>query len=867
MDDLQDKKKYESEIYQNWIDQGCFKPSYNFDKNFSICIPPPNVTGSLHMGHALNNTIQDILVRYHRMNGFNTLWQPGTDHAGIATQMVVERNLEKENIFRKDLSREEFIEKIWEWKEYSGSTIINQLKRLGSSCDWSRERFTMDEGLSAAVRKVFVSLYKEGLIYKGQSLVNWDTKFKTAISDLEVVPTDVSTQIYYIKYPASNGSSITVATVRPETIFGDTAIAVNPSDERYQSMKDVTFTIPLTNRSIPLIFDDYSDPEMGSGAVKITPAHDFNDFEVGKRHNLELLNILNDDGSLNENCPAEYQGMDRFDARKQVVKSLKENGFIEKIEDYKTTIPYGDRSNTIVEPYLTHQWFCNAEELAKQAMKVVNDGETKFFPQNWEKTYFQWMENIRPWCISRQIWWGHQIPVWYGPDGKEFCAETEEEARDQAIDYYKADKIILKRDQDVLDTWFSSALWPFSTLGWPEKEKTLENFYPNSVLVTGFDIIFFWVARMMMMGNKFMSQTPFHTVYVHALVRDEKGQKMSKSKGNVIDPLEIIDKYGADTLRFTLTSLNTPGRDVRLSEQRIAGYRNFVTKITNAYKFAEFKKIYPLKDDPNQLVPKHIFNQWIINEFQNLYKNVQLNYQNYYFHEVANQLYHFTWHSFCDWYIELSKNLLDSDEYREETTYTFHLIFNSLLQLLHPIIPFITEKLWSYNNQNILMTNQWNYQDIKIDNQSIESANNFIEFIEEYRSIEKLFDIKKEHDVLIYSSSENLQKLFLGNQEVFEFLTRKKLSLKSLTNGVSLPFKNFDYEIETDQINKDKIIKKLSENSENLKKEKIDIDKNLNNQNFVDRAPKDLIEQNKNRQNAISLELSKIDSILSNLNG
>ena len=867
MDDLQDKKKYESEIYQNWIDQGCFKPSYNFDKNFSICIPPPNVTGSLHMGHALNNTIQDILVRYHRMNGFNTLWQPGTDHAGIATQMVVERNLEKENIFRKDLSREEFIEKIWEWREYSGSTIINQLKRLGSSCDWSRERFTMDEGLSAAVRKVFVSLYKEGLIYKGQSLVNWDTKFKTAISDLEVVPTDVSTQIYYIKYPASNGSSITVATVRPETIFGDTAIAVNPSDERYQSMKDVTFTIPLTNRSIPLIFDDYSDPEMGSGAVKITPAHDFNDFEVGKRHNLELLNILNDDGSLNENCPAEYQGMDRFDARKQVVKSLKENGFIEKIEDYKTTIPYGDRSNTIVEPYLTHQWFCNAEELAKQAMKVVNDGETKFFPQNWEKTYFQWMENIRPWCISRQIWWGHQIPVWYGPDGKEFCAETEEEARDQAIDYYKADKIILKRDQDVLDTWFSSALWPFSTLGWPEKEKTLENFYPNSVLVTGFDIIFFWVARMMMMGNKFMSQTPFHTVYVHALVRDEKGQKMSKSKGNVIDPLEIIDKYGADTLRFTLTSLNTPGRDVRLSEQRIAGYRNFVTKITNAYKFAEFKKIYPLKDDPNQLVPKHIFNQWIINEFQNLYKNVQLNYQNYYFHEVANQLYHFTWHSFCDWYIELSKNLLDSDEYREETTYTFHLIFNSLLQLLHPIIPFITEKLWSYNNQNILMTNQWNYQDIKIDNQSIESANNFIEFIEEYRSIEKLFDIKKEHEVLIYSSSENLQKLFLGNQEVFEFLTRKKLSLKSLTNGVSLPFKNFDYEIETDQINKDKIIKKLSENSENLKKEKIGIDKNLNNQNFVDRAPKDLIEQNKNRQNAISLELSKIDSILSNLNG
>ena len=867
MDDLQDKKKYEREIYENWVEQGCFKPTYNFDKNFSICIPPPNVTGSLHMGHALNNTIQDILIRYHRMNGFNTLWQPGTDHAGIATQMVVERNLEKENIFRKDLSRDEFIKKVWEWKEYSGSTIINQLKRLGSSCDWSRERFTMDEGLSAAVRKVFVSLYKEGLIYKDQSLVNWDTKFKTAISDLEVVPTEVSTQIYYITYPASNGRSITVATVRPETIFGDTAIAVNPNDERYQSMKDLAFNIPLTNRSIPLIFDEYSDPEMGSGAVKITPAHDFNDFEVGKRHNLELLNILNDDGTLNQNCPNEYQDMDRFDARKKIVKALKENGFIEKIEDYKTTIPYGDRSNTIVEPYLTHQWFCNAEELAKQAMQVVKDGETKFFPQNWEKTYFQWMENIRPWCISRQIWWGHQIPVWYGPDGKEFCAETEEEAREQAIDYYKADKIILKQDQDVLDTWFSSALWPFSTLGWPDQEQALENFYPNSVLVTGFDIIFFWVARMMMMGNKFMSQTPFHTVYVHALVRDEKGQKMSKSKGNVIDPLEIIDKYGADTLRFTLTSLNTPGRDVRLSEQRIAGYRNFVTKIINAYKYAEFKSVYPLKKEPKQLTPKHIFNQWIINEFQKLYKDVQLNYQNYYFHEVANQLYHFTWHSFCDWYIELSKNLLDSDRYREETTYTFHLIFNSLLQLLHPIIPFITEKLWSYNNKNILMTNQWNYQDMLIDEQSIENANNFIEFIEEYRSIEKLFDIKKEHQVLIYSSNETLQNLFIENQEVFEFLTRKNLSLNPLTQSVSLPFKKFDYEIETDQIDKDKIIKKLSESSDGLKKEKTGIDKNLNNSNFVERAPQDLIEQNKNRQIAISLELSKIDSILETLNG
>lgn len=864
MDEFQNKKEYENEIYQLWLDKECFKPKYNFDKNFSICIPPPNVTGSLHMGHALNNTIQDILTRYHRMNGFNTLWQPGTDHAGIATQMVVERNLAEKNIYRKDLTREEFIEKIWEWKEYSGSTIINQLKRLGSSCDWSRERFTMDDGLSSAVRKVFVKLYTEGLIYKDQALVNWDTKFKTAISDLEVVPTDVSTQIYYIRYPSSDSESITVATVRPETIFGDVAIAVNPNDSRYNSLKKETFTIPLTSRSIPLIFDEYSDPEMGSGAVKITPAHDFNDFEIGKRHNLELLNILNEDGSLNENCPKEFQGLDRFEARKKVVHLLKEKGFLEKIEDYKTTIPYGDRSNTVVEPFLTHQWFCNAEELAKQAMKVVKDGDTKFFPSNWEKTYFQWMENIRPWCISRQIWWGHQIPVWYGPDGKEFCAETEEEAKNLAVDFYKADKIILKRDQDVLDTWFSSALWPFSTLGWPNKEQTLDTFYPNSVLVTGFDIIFFWVARMMMMGNKFMSETPFKTVYVHALVRDEKGQKMSKSKGNVIDPLEIIDKYGADTLRFTLTSLNTPGRDVRLSEQRIAGYRNFVTKITNAYKFAEFKGIYPFTDN-GKVNPNHIFNIWIINEFQELYKKVQENYEKYYFHEVANQLYHFTWHTFCDWYIELSKNLLDDNQFRDETKQTFHLVFNSLLQLLHPVIPFITEKLWGKNNKDILMSHQWDYIDQKTESEHVSKTKLFIDFIEEYRSIEKLFEIKKEDTVEIFSKNQLIQTILEDNKKTFEFLTRKKLSSSHKDNSVTLPFKEFDFEISTSQIDKSKIKQKLQENKSSLEKEKNTIDKNLSNENFVSKAPKDLIDQNKERQSSINMELSKIDSILTNI--
>ena len=702
------------------------------------------------------------------------------------------------------------------------------------------------------------------MIYKDKALVNWDTKFKTAISDLEVVPTDVSTQIYYIKYPSSNSESITIATVRPETIFGDVAIAVNPNDSRYTSLKKETFTIPLTSRSIPLIFDEYSDPEMGSGAVKITPAHDFNDFEIGKRHNLELLNILNEDGSLNENCPKEFQGLDRFEARKKVVQLLKEKGFLEKIEDYKTTIPYGDRSNTVVEPFLTHQWFCNAEELAKQAMKVVKDGDTKFFPSNWEKTYFQWMENIRPWCISRQIWWGHQIPVWYGPDGKEFCAETEEEAKNLAVDFYKADKIILKRDQDVLDTWFSSALWPFSTLGWPNKEQTLDTFYPNSVLVTGFDIIFFWVARMMMMGNKFMSETPFKTVYVHALVRDEKGQKMSKSKGNVIDPLEIIDKYGADTLRFTLTSLNTPGRDVRLSEQRIAGYRNFVTKITNAYKFAEFKGIYPFTDN-GKVNPNHIFNIWIINEFQELYKKVQENYEKYYFHEVANQLYHFTWHTFCDWYIELSKNLLDDNQFRDETKQTFHLVFNSLLQLLHPVIPFITEKLWGKNNKDILMSHQWDYVDLKTESEHVSKTKLFIDFIEEYRSIEKLFEIKKEDTVEIFSKNQLIQTILEDNKKTFEFLTRKKLSSSHKDNSVTLPFKEFDFEISTSQIDKSKIKEKLQENKSSLEKEKNTIDKNLSNENFVSKAPKDLIDQNKERQSSINMELSKIDSILINI--
>ena len=618
----------ETRLYAHWEEQGLFKCGRRPKaKPFTIVIPPPNVTGSLHMGHALNNTIQDILVRFERMRGRDVLWQPGTDHAGIATQMVVERLLQKENnTDRRTMGREAFLKRVWDWKEESGGAISAQLRRLGASCDWSRERFTMDEGLSRAVIKVFVQLYKEGLIYKDKRLVNWDPKLLTAISDLEVVQKEIKGSLWHIRYPIEGSDRfIVVATTRPETMLGDSGVAVHPEDERYKDLIGKFAILPLVGRRIKIVADEYSDPEKGTGAVKITPAHDFNDFDVGKRHSLSQINILdqfaklaiqgNADFTQDANVPTEtlaLHGLDRFEARKRVVAMLEAQDLIDKIEPHTHQVPHGDRSDVVIEPWLTEQWYVDAATLAKPAIEAVETGKTVFVPKNWEKTYFEWMRNIQPWCISRQLWWGHQIPAWYGPDGEVFVEENEELALAAAAHHYDT-RVMLTRDEDVLDTWFSSALWPFSTLGWPEQTPEVRRYYPTDVLVTGFDIIFFWVARMMMSGLHFMHRVPFHTVYIHALVRDEKGQKMSKSKGNVIDPLELIDKYGADSLRFTLAAMAAQGRDIKLAPARVEGYRNFGTKLWNAARFAEMNGV-ARDEDFDPIASRLTVNRWIAGE-------------------------------------------------------------------------------------------------------------------------------------------------------------------------------------------------------------------------------------------------------------
>jgi valyl-tRNA synthetase len=700
-------------------------------KPYCIIIPPPNVTGSLHMGHALNNTLQDVLCRFERMRGRDVLWQPGMDHAGIATQMVVERQLmERQEPGRRAMGREKFVERVWQWKAESGGIIVNQLKRLGASCDWSRERFTMDEGLSRAVLKVFVELYDAGLIYKDKRLVNWDPKLHTAISDLEVQQIEVKGSLWHIKYPIEGSDEfVTVATTRPETMLGDTAVAVHPENERLRHLIGKTAVLPLVGRRIKIIGDDYADPEKGTGAVKITPAHDFNDFEVGKRHHLPMINVLGVEAQLDldgnieflEDVPASPEldetltlhGLDRFEARKRIVARLEAAGLLDKIEPNTHMVPHGDRSGAVIEPFLTDQWYVDAKTLARPAIAAVRHGSTVFVPKNWEKTYFEWMENIQPWCISRQLWWGHQIPAWYGPDGKVFVAETEEEAVSRALAYYAETEAItpmqahdmaldpesrepfLLRDEDVLDTWFSSALWAFSTLGWPDKTPELARYYPTNTLVTGFDIIFFWVARMMMMGLHFMKDVPFDTVYIHALVRDEKGAKMSKSKGNIIDPLELIDEYGADALRFTLTAMAAQGRDIKLAKSRVEGYRNFATKLWNACRFAEMNGCATLPGfEPDDL--KEVLNRWIAHETARTVDEVTAALEAYKFNEAASAVYHFVWNIYCDWYIELAKPVLlgpDSPG-KDETCATVAWARDQILALLHPFMPFITEELW-----------------------------------------------------------------------------------------------------------------------------------------------------------------------------
>ena len=732
----------EKKHYRAWEQSGAFAAHEESNRApFTIMMPPPNVTGSLHMGHALNMTLQDILTRYERMHGRDALWQPGTDHAGIATQMVVERELAKQGKKRTDLGREKFLEKVWEWKAESGGAITNQLRRLGASPDWPRERFTMDEGLNKAVRKVFVDLYRQGLIYRDKRLVNWDPKFHTAISDLEVVQKEKQGHLWHLRYPVEGQPDrfLTVATTRPETMLGDTAVAVHPDDERYKDLVGKHLILPLVGRRIPVVADEYADPETGSGAVKITPAHDFNDFEVGRRHKLPMINIFDADARINENVPTAYRGLDRYKAREKVVEDLTVLGLVEKIDDHKLMLPYGDRSDVVIEPWLTDQWYCDAATLAKPAIKAVEEGRTVFVPKQWENTYYEWMRNIQPWCISRQLWWGHQIPAWYGPDNKVFVAYDEAEAQAQAQKEYGKD-VVLVRDPDVLDTWFSSGLWPFSTLGWPEQTAALKRYYPGDVLVTGLDIIFFWVARMMMLGIHFMGDVPFRTVYIHALVRDERGQKMSKSKGNVIDPLELIDKFGADALRFTMAALAAPGSGIKMSEQRVEGYRNFATKLWNATRYALMNECKPVAGfDPSSL--KDPVNRWIVGRLVATARAVEQAMAQYRYNDAASVLYRFVWGEFCDWYLEFTKPVLQGSEEsgKGETRATTAWVLGQMLHLLHPFMPFLTEELWEQvrgDQRDMLIATRWpDYRDDLIDSRIDADLGWTIRLIEAVRAL------------------------------------------------------------------------------------------------------------------------------------
>ncbi len=688
----------EARHYADWEASGAFSADPTSSRPpYVIMMPPPNVTGSLHMGHALTFTIQDILIRYHRMAGKDALWQPGMDHAGIATQMVVERRLAEQNLTRHSFGRDRFLDKVWEWKAESGGTITRQLRRLGASPDWRRERFTMDEGLSVAVRKVFVELHRQKLIYKDKRLVNWDPKLHTAISDLEVQPVEMKGHLWHIRYPieGAEGRFLVVATTRPETMLGDSGVAVHPDDARYAALVGQHAVLPLVGRRLPIVADDYADPEAGSGAVKMTPAHDFNDFAVGQRHGLEMINIFDANACLTDTVPEKYRGLDRYAARKAVVADLEAADLIEKIEDIVHTVPHGDRSGVAIEPWLTDQWYVDAATLAKPAIAAVEDGRIRFVPQQWEKTYFDWMRNIQPWCVSRQIWWGHQIPAWYGPDDTVFVEESEAAAAEAARAHYGKD-VTLRRDEDVLDTWFSSALWPFSTIGWPEQTPELARYYPGDVLVTGFDIIFFWVARMIMMGMHFMGDVPFRTVYIHALVRDQHGQKMSKSKQNIIDPLELIDQYGCDALRFTLAAMAAPGRDIKLAESRVEGYRNFVTKLWNATRFCLMNgAALDPAFDPAACTQQ--VNRWIVGKVARLGRDLDTAMAAYRFDEAASALYHVTWHDFCDWYIEFSKPIITGADPKAaaETRAAVAWTLSQILHLLNPFMPFVTEELWA----------------------------------------------------------------------------------------------------------------------------------------------------------------------------
>lgn len=876
LDKTYEPAQVEGRHYERWENEGYFKRGQNEGADpYTIVIPPPNVTGSLHMGHALNNTLQDVLIRHKRMQGLDVLWQPGMDHAGIATQMVVERKLDAEGINRRDLGREKFLEKVWEWKGESGGSITNQLRRLGASCDWSRERFTMDDGLSRAVLKVFVELYKQGLVYRDKRLVNWDPKLETAISDLEVEQKETNGHMWYFQYPVEGSDEyLTVATTRPETMLGDTGIAVHPEDERYQHLIGENCVHPLTGVKLRIVGDDYADPEQGTGAVKMTPAHDFNDFEVGRRHDLEMINVFTPKATINENAPEKYRGMDRFEARDAVIADMDALGLFEKVEDHVHMVPFGDRGGVPIEPFLTDQWYVDAKTLAKPAIEAVEDGRVKFVPDQWTKTYYEWMYNIQPWCVSRQLWWGHQIPAWYGPDGEVFVETSEEEARKAAEAHY-GKSVDLTRDEDVLDTWFSSALWPFSTLGWPDETPELvERHYPTDVLVTGFDIIFFWVARMMMMGMHFMKEEPFHTVYVHALVRDEKGAKMSKSKGNVIDPLQLVEQYGADSLRFTLIAMAAPGRDIKLATSRVEGYRNFTTKLWNAARFCEMNDcVLGQGFDPQSA--KETVNRWVVSEVVKTTRAIDEALAVYRFNDAASAIYQFVWGTFCDWYVELIKPLLNSDDDSvvAETRACAGWVLEQILHLMHPFTPFITEELWEKLGQGTdqpLITDKWpSFDDGLIDAVASEEMNWVLGLISGIRSVRSEMNVPPAAKIPMMLQEGSAQdKTWLERHwTVVSRLARldsyafdgdvPKGSIEVLHSGVrvALPLAEV-IDLNQELARLEKAIKKSDG-------EITKIEKKLSNEGFLAKAPEEVVEENKER---LAAEKDARDKLQDSLN-
>ena len=883
LDKTFDPKTAEPRLYKAWEDSGRFAPIDDpAAEPFSIVIPPPNVTGSLHIGHALNNTLQDVLIRFERMRGKAALWLPGTDHAGIATQMVVERQLaESGNQSRRDLGREDFVAKIWEWKAKSGGTIVNQLRRLGASCDWSRERFTLDEGLSAAVRKVFVTLHKQKLIYRDKRLVNWDPHFQTAISDLEVEQREVDGHYWHFAYPLEDGSGeIVVATTRPETMLGDTAVAVHPSDARYTALIGRAVRLPIVNRPIPIIADEYPDPEKGSGAVKITPAHDFNDFMVGKRHSLPMINILDDFARLNDNVPVEYRGLDRFVARKKVVEQFEALGLLRAIEPTRHTVPHGDRSGVAVEPYLTDQWYVAADILAKPAIEAIERGDTVFVPKAWEKTYFEWMRNIQPWCVSRQLWWGHRIPAWYGPDGKAFVEETEAGARRQAEEHYGR-PTDLRQDEDVLDTWFSSGLWPFSTLGWPEKTSDLARFYPTHTLITGFDIIFFWVARMMMQGIHFTGEVPFKRIFINALVRDAEGKKMSKSKGNVMDPLELVDDYGADALRFTLAAMSGQARDIKLSRQRIEGYRNFGTKLWNATRFCQMNGCARAEGfEPGGV--KVALNRWIVGETTRTAQAVTASLADCGFGEATEQLYRFIWNQFCDWYVEMAKPLLTGEDAaaKAETQATTAWVLDTILKLLHPVMPFITEELWaqtqdlgaSRDHVGFLMTTPWPDLPANLEDPAADAEIGLvIETISEGRSVRSGLNVPlsaKPALLVIEASDDQRRALAASGPQIAQMLRIGEVREAEAAPVGSIPFRvqgaTFALPV-AEFIDLAMERSRLTKEVGDLTSEIAKISGKLNNPDFVIRAPEEVVAENREKLAEAETAREKLQGALARL--